>query len=187
MKVRSEDFVNQSIHRLNDILSHVEALTQDLSYEELNTQEAAGKWSILQCLKHLSLANGIYVENIEKAFKKYPQQKDEVFSGHWKGNWFTSMITPKESGEIKNTMKTMKSMDPEKALDAQETIDEFFRIHRAFIGLMDQSRNYSLNKVKVPTALGPLVKLRLGDAFRFLLGHTERHLLQIKRIRSAVA
>ena len=96
------------------------------------------------------------------------------------------MISPKDTGEVKNSMKTMKSMDPANALNAGETIEEFFSTHRELAELIRKSENYSLNKVKVPTALGPLVKLRLGDAFSFLLGHLDRHVLQLKRIKAAV-
>lgn len=186
MKLKATTHIQASIQQCEKALSEVEEIIAGLDDDILNTQEAAGKWSMLQCLKHLSIANNIYVENIEKALGKYPQKPEETFSSHWKGDYFTKMISPRENGEVKNNMKTFKSMDPAKALKPKETIDEFFKTHRKLIDLMRQSANYSLNKVKVPTALGPLVKLRLGDAFRFLLGHLDRHVLQLKRIRQAV-
>ena len=187
MKLKATTHIQNSIKQCETALTEVEQLIAGLDNDTLNTQEAAEKWSILQCLKHLSIANKIYVENIKKAHQKYPQQPDETFSSHWKGDYFTKMISPKENGVVKNNMKTMKSMNPEEALPVQETIDEFFNTHRELADLIKKSENYSLNKVKVPTALGPLVKLRLGDAFRFLLGHLDRHVLQLKRIKKAVA
>lgn len=186
MQIKAQEHIDNSIAQCENALSEVRNAISGLSDEELNTQEAPGKWSILQCLKHLSIANEVYVKNIEKAYQKYSQKPDDFFKSHWKGNYFTKMISPKDNGEIKNTMKTIKSMDPSQALDSKSTIEEFFQTHEQLIELIRKSSNYSLNKVKVPTALGPLVKLRLGDAFRFLLGHLDRHVLQVKRIKNAI-
>lgn len=187
MKLKATTHIQNSIQQCENALSEVEQIIAGLDDTTLNTQEAAGKWSILQCLKHLSIANKIYVENLGKAFEKYPQKPEETFKSHWKGDYFTKMISPKENNEVKNKMKTMKSMDPKQALNPKETIDDFFQTHQQLIELIKQSENYSLNKVKVPTALGPIIKLRIGDAFRFLLGHLDRHVLQLKRIKKAVA
>jgi len=187
MKLKAPIYIETCIQQCENALAEISEMIKDLDDHTLNTQEAPGKWSILQCLKHLSMANQIYMVNFQKAYIKYPQQPDDEFRSHWKGDYFTKMISPKKNGEVKNNMKTFKSMDPSQALDARETIDEFFSIHKELIELMKKSKNYSLNRVKVPTALGPLVKLRLGDAFRFLLGHLDRHVLQLKRIKKAVA
>lgn len=187
MKLKATTHIQNSIQQCEKALKEVEGIIEGLNDDELNTQEAAGKWSILQCLKHLSIANQIYVENIQKAYSKYPPQPEDLYRSHWKGDYFTKMISPRENDVVKNKMKTIKSMDPQQALNPEETINEFFNTHRQLIELIRQSENYSLNRVKVPTALGALVKLRLGDAFRFLLGHLDRHLLQLKRIRKAIA
>ncbi|HEY9118065.1 MAG TPA: DinB family protein [Roseivirga sp.] len=187
MKLKATTHIENSVSQCEKALTEVKQIINGLDDHTLNTQEGEGKWSILQCLKHLSIANKIYVENIGNAFEKYPQKPEETFKSHWKGDYFTKMISPKEKDVVKNKMKTMKSMDPKQALKPKETIEEFFSTHQELIELMRKSENYSLNQVKVPTALGPLVKLRLGDAFRFLLGHLDRHVIQLKRIKKAVA
>ena len=187
MKLKATTHIENSIRQCETAISEVRKIIDGLNNDQLNTQEAEGKWSILQCLKHLSIANEIYVENLKKAHLKYPKEPEEYYNSHWKGDYFTKMISPKENGAVKNNMKTMKSMDPQKALNPQETIEEFFKTHQELIVLMKKSEQYSLNRVKIPTALGSLVKFRIGDAFRFLLGHLDRHVIQLKRIRKAIA
>lgn len=186
MKLKATTHIRNSISQCEKALVEVKDIINGLDDDTLNTQEAEGKWSILQCLKHLSIANQIYVNNISKAFTKYPQQNEQEFRSHWKGDYFTKMISPKGDGEVKNSMKTFKSMNPDQALNPKLTIEEFFSTHEELIELMKKSESYNLNKVKVPTALGPIIKLRLGDAFRFLLGHLDRHVIQLKRIKKAV-
>lgn len=186
MKIESQKHIEQSVNSLKEDLSEIKALIEGLDEKTLNQLEGPKKWSILQTMEHLTLANTIYVKNIDKAFEKYVQGSAEIYQSHWKGDWFTRMISPKEDGEIKNKMKTVGSMAPEEQLDAEKTINEFFELHEKFIDQMNESRNYNLNKVKVTTGFGPLVKLRLGDVFNFLIGHIERHIIQMKRIKAAV-
>lgn len=187
MNLSSEAHINNSIADMNSIISGVRSALEDEDSKSLNIPEAEGKWSMLQCLKHMSIAIALYNQNIEKAFflGRHASPASQ-FKSHWKGDMFTKMISPKANGQVKNNMKTFKTMEPKESLDAEETIQEFFKLHERFRDLIEQSRGYNLNKLKVNTALGPLVKLRLGDAFRFIIGHAQRHLIQLKRIKAAV-
>ena len=187
MVVSAREHINNSVDGMNAIIDEVKALLEGEDERSLNLPEAEGKWSMLQCLKHMSIAVQVYNQNIEKAFYlgRHANPADQ-FKSHWKGDMFTKMISPKDNGEVKNNMKTFKTMDPQESLDAQETIQEFFRLHERFRDLIQQSSGYNLNRLKVNTALGPLVKLRLGDAFRFIIGHAQRHVIQLKRIKATV-
>lgn len=187
MIIEASKHIDSSKRELQQILDEVKTTLEGLSDVSLNTQEADGKWSILQCLKHLSIAVEVYNHNIDSALEA-GNHKSPVsdFKSHWKGDMFVKMIAPKENGVVKNNMKTMKTMNPEKSLDAQKTIDEFFNSHNEFIDLMEKSRAFNINRIKVNIAIGPLVKLRLGDAHRFIIAHAQRHIIQLRRIRSAV-
>lgn len=187
MVIEASKHIDSSKEDLRHILDEVKATVEGLDEITLNTPESAGKWSMLQCLKHMSIAVEVYNTNTLDALDSASEgSAASDYKSHWKGDMFVKMIAPKENGEVKNNMKTMKSMNPENSLDAQETVKEFFAQHEEYLRLIERSRNYDLNRVKVNTALGPLVKLRLGDAYRFIIGHAYRHLIQLKRIKSVV-
>ena len=76
----------------------------------------------------------------------------------------------------------MKSMYPKEVLDKEETLREFNEIHGQLLAHLEKARQYDLNRIKISTALGPIVKLRMGDAFRFVIAHAQRHVVQLKRI-----
>ena len=186
MVISSEQHIANSKTAISDFLSQVRSTIENLDERTLNTPEDVEKWSMLQCLKHLSYAIEVYNENIEQAFTVGKHNSpSETFKSHWKGDMFTKMISPKDNGEIK-TMKTFKSMMPKVVMESEDTLAEFFSLHEKFAELIEQSKAFDLNKVKVNTALGPMVKLRLGDAFRFIIGHAQRHLIQLKRIKATV-
>lgn len=186
MVISSAQHITNSKLAMLDLLNEVRSIIENLDERTLNTPEGVEKWSMLQCLKHLSYAIEVYNENIENAFTIGKHNSpSESFKSHWKGDMFTKMISPKENGEIKN-MNTFKSMMPKVVMDSESTLAEFFALHEKFAELIEQSKDFNLNKVKVNTALGPMVKLRLGDAFRFIIGHAQRHLIQLKRIKATV-
>lgn len=187
MKCTTTQFIAEQGQKLKHIIDTVNEESKGLEEQILNRQEGDNKWSMLQCIEHLSLANGIYVDNIQSALTMADKDtQSDLFKSHWKGDMFTKMIAPKANEEIKTKMKTMKTMHPQSQLNAAETIRKFNDVHLKLIELLNKSGEYNLNKVKVPTALGSMVKLRLGDAFRFLIAHAERHLIQLKRIKAAV-
>ncbi len=187
MVIKSEQHIGNSKRALEQVITDVQEILEGMDQSSLNLLEGEGKWSILQCLKHMSLAIKVYVENTENALasNRHRNPTDE-FVSHWKGDMFTNMVAPKSKGEIKGKMKTFKSMNPSSSLDAESTISEFFALHKKFISQIEQAKDFNINKVKVNTALGPLVKLRLGDAFRFIIGHAERHVIQLKRIKTSI-
>jgi hypothetical protein len=58
----------------------------------------------------------------------------------------------------------------------------FVENQTALIDLLNAARNVNLKKVKIPISISKIVRLRLGDAFQFVIYHNERHMQQIKRI-----
>ncbi len=167
---------------IDDVINSVDGLSKTV----LNIPEAEGKWSMLQCIKHMSLATQVYVENVEeKLLNGTYLGSSGSFKGSWKGRLFAKMNAPKPNGEIPNKLKTFKRMNPTNTLDREVVIDEFIATHQRFIELIKKSEVADLDKTKVATAI-PVVKLKLGDAYKFILAHTQRHVVQLKRIKKEV-
>ena len=73
-------------------------------------------------------------------------------------------------------------MYPKEVLDKEQTLAEFNELHQKMLEQLETARNYDLNRIKIPSAIGPILKFRLGDAFRFVIAHAQRHVVQLKRI-----
>ena len=82
-----------------------------------------------------------------------------------------------------NKMKTFKDKNPLNAKLDKSVIDRFINQQIKLLDLLNQSRNVSLNKVKIKTSISSFIKLRLGDTFQFFINHIIRHLSQIDRIQ----
>ena len=81
-------------------------------------------------------------------------------------------------------MKTFKDKNPLNASLDKATIERFINQQTLLIELLSQSKKVNLNKIKIPTSISNLIKLKLGDVFQFYINHILRHLAQIEKIQN---
>lgn len=187
MSVNTTTYLNQIESGFRQAMDRVNSLVENVEGVALNTPEAPGKWHMLQCIEHMSRATEVYVHNVaDKLGSGSLPSASQEYKGHWKGRMFVKMNAPKEGDVIPMKLKTFKSMEPPHELDPQIVIDRFHRVHEALIAVVNKSRSVNIDRVKIATALGPMVKLRVGDAYQFILAHTQRHLVQLERIKNTV-
>ena len=143
------------------------------------------KWNTLEVFEHMNLSSGIYLKGLEKVFAEQagslPSNPD--FDPGPLGNYFTKAMRPKPDGGISWRMKTMKIFDPARQHGASsESIARFISMCESFLKLLEQARSTDLNRMKVASSLGPIIRFKAGDAFRFPVAHHGRHLLQAERL-----
>jgi len=178
--MQSEKLIQALSEQTRQIINQVEKLkTHDL--QTLTWKENEISWSILECLEHLNLYGDFYLPQIESKIKSSTTKTEIEFKSGLLGNYFAKMILPKEK---LNKMKTFKDKNPLNANLDKVVIDKFIRQQIKLLDLLNQSANVSLNQVKIQTSISSLIKLKLGDTFRFLINHMIRHLSQIDRVMS---
>ena len=147
----------------------------------LTWKEKTDSWSILECLEHLNLYGDFYLPQMEKSIKNTTFKNENEFRSGLLGNYFAKTMLPEEK---LNKMKTFKDKNPLNANLDRTVIEKCIDQQIKFIDLLNQSRNVSLNKVKIITSISSFIKLKLGDTFQFIINHNIRHLKQIERIQA---
>jgi hypothetical protein len=89
-------------------------------------------------------------------------------------------MKPTDVFQVKNKMKTQKSYNPPAALNAEQVINEFSQHQQKLIQLMNLSRTRDMNAIRIPITVTKYIKFKLGDTFRFLVAHEQRHLVQAR-------
>ncbi|MEM7484373.1 MAG: DinB family protein [Bacteroidota bacterium] len=176
------------IQRLNHILNTVKK-HQTLDLTTLKTPPNPKAWNIVEIIAHLNIAYGKYVEKINNTLVKSADIEEEP-KGFKTRRWQKFVIEGQrpKNGVRKMKMKTMKRFEPllDKTELTGEKIDEvfdaFFELHNHLKQSILKSRNKDVTKIKVTSAIGPIVKFYLPEAFEFLLCHLERHMVQIDEI-----
>ncbi len=154
---------------------------KELSLTQLNYKKSPESWSILECIEHLNLYGDFYLPEIQKQILKAEKVSiaSTVKSGLL-GNYFANLMKVK-NGEVKK-MQSPKDKNPLNSQLSFTTIDRFLKQQQLLASLLTQSKTINLTKTKSAISLSNLVKLRLGDTFRFLVYHIDRHIQQAERV-----
>ncbi|CAL2101611.1 DinB_2 domain-containing protein [Tenacibaculum sp. 190130A14a] len=158
-------------------INYVEQL-QQLSEADLQKKQTPTSWSAIECLEHLNLYAEFYNKEIRKRINKSRYPKSTFFKSGFLGNKFALDMLPKEGMK---TMKTFKSKNPIYSnLVAKEVLIQFLKLQKELEQLLEMASEVDLTKTKTAITL-PLLKFRLGDTFRFVIYHNERHIVQVKK------
>lgn len=174
---------------LQDLKNRVEVVNQKIEYfktlsaEQLNYRAAVASWSILECIEHLNLYGDFYLPEIEnQILKSSHQQPSAMFKSGWLGNYFANSMLPK-NGKI-SKMKTFKDKNPIGSMLNITTLERFSKQQSRLLQLLQMAENVDITKTKTNISISTLIKLRLGDTFRFFIYHIERHIAQAERVLS---
>lgn len=153
---------------------------EKLSDNALNWKPAQESWSVLACIEHLNMYGDFYLPEIERNIQEADKQKVPAnFKSGLFGNYFAKSMLPQEKSK---KMKTFKDKDPGASQLDRSVLDRFMDQQKVLLSLLDEARTVDLTKVKTPMSISRLLKLRLGDTFRVLVYHNQRHIVQAKKV-----
>lgn len=178
MKIKSQLLLDELAKITRENLNYVQHL-KTLSFEKLNARLSQDSWSALECIEHLNRYGDFYVPEIKNRIFASRSKSETDFKSGLLGNYFAQMMLPND--KLKK-MKTFKSMNPIYSKIDQKVIDVFIAQQNQLLELLKAAQNISLNKTKTAISISKLIKLKLGDTFRFVIYHNQRHILQAKKV-----
>ncbi|WP_430411932.1 DinB family protein [Kordia sp.] len=144
----------------------------------LNWKQDTTSWSVLECIEHLNRFGDFYIPEMTTKIETSVHKSSGVFKSNWLGKYFSKSVSYQEK---LNKMKTFKPMNPlNSTLDIQ-TLEKFIDHQHQIIELLDKSKHVDLDKTKTTITISKLIKLRLGDTFRVVIYHNERHIKQAEK------
>jgi hypothetical protein len=176
------DKLQNDVKQLIDAAKHL----QEADAVKLTYSPAEGSWSVVQCLEHLNAYNRYYLPQIDKATAHISKELNAWFiPGFW-GDRFTKMMMPSNVYEVKNKMKAPKGYRPERGLNVDEVFKEFYEHQNRLLRLLEVARKRNMNTIRIPISISKFIKLKLGDTFRFLVAHEQRHMIQARNALKAL-
>ncbi|MGZ4890420.1 MAG: DinB family protein, partial [Candidatus Angelobacter sp.] len=170
---------------IQDARSRADALALGLTPEQLTTQPEAGKWSVAECILHLSATAAVVQPLMEQAIAQ-GKHDSKVGTGPFdiglKGRLLVWIAEPPPKFRMpapRNVRPPARIDDPLKLLpDFMKAQDEWERLIRESAGL-------DLGKIKVGPRFSPL-RQRLAAAFPWMMAHQRRHLLQAENVKRQI-
>jgi hypothetical protein len=154
--------------------------------ELLNETPGHGRWSVAQVIEHLNSYGRYYLPAIDSAMKNNTGAPDPVYKPGWLGDYFTRSMLPGKNGQVVNKMKSPSDHRPQAEVDSKPVIDEFLKQQHTLLELLERAKHVNIAKLRIPITLSRLLKLKLGDTFRFLVAHHQRHFVQVQNTLRAV-
>lgn len=182
MKIKSNELLDQ-LGQVTE--SHIRKAIGDYQNmeDELLLQPAKdGGWSIAQCLDHLNGYGQFYFPLMQNGMEQHVTASPDYHST-WLGDKFTKSLHP-DTGKMK--MKAFKGHRPSRELNAKEVVAEFIRQQEDLLAMMKLARQRDLTSIKIPTSISRWIRMNLGDTFRFIVAHNERHMRQADRVLTPV-
>ena len=180
--MQTEKLIQSLLEQVRQIINQAETI-KNYDLRALTWKENETSWNMLECLEHLNLYGDFYLPQIENKIKSSRFKPTPEFKSGYLGNYFAKSMLPKAK---LNKMKTFKDKNPLNEKLDKTVIDRFISQQIKLLELLNQSRNVSLDKVRIPTSISNLIKLKLGDTFQFFINHIIRHLHQVDRIKAAM-
>ena len=176
--IKSAILLQQLMESSISLLEDISRLEEYNGTGQLEMNDGAGRWNILQVLEHLNSYYAYYLPIIEMKTSDSNATSRIDFTPGWLGAYFTNMMQPMD-GTIKNKMKAFSNHIPPPRLQASKVIEEFLQHQRKLIYLLELAKKRDINSIRIPISLTPFIKLKLGDTFNFIIAHNNRHLIQI--------
>jgi len=178
-KFKTEELIKhlkEDVQRLQEAAEHLKNIEKSKLVYSVNE----GKWSVVQCLEHLNAYGRHYLPAIENAIAVKSGEKSAWFNSGFFGDYFTKTMKPTNVYEIRNKMKGNKNYSFPNSLNVDTVIKEYIDQKVKLQQLLDIANDRDLNSIRIPITLTKIIKLKLGDLFRFLIAHEQRHMVQAR-------
>lgn len=165
------------------------AQLRDLPLDVLHQRPDPRRWSVMEVVKHMDLSSGHYHSRLQKLYADENNGlrfRTQFTPGRW-GDYSTKAMDPKADGSISWRMKTLALFEPRNVpISGYRALDEFEAMLNDFMGLLERARTRGLEGEKVTSTLGPILRFKAGDAFRFPIAHQTRHFRQIEQTLTVI-
>lgn len=175
-------YLQHLIQAVEIIVETVKEITRNYSHEQLAHRPDANRWSVLDNLEHLNLYNDFYLPTFVKAITKGEAKSLKPrpnYRAGWLGAYLTKSMKP-QGRKIPNKMNTFKDKNPILVKVPDNVVERFFEQHQQLLQILKRAASTDIQTLRMPTTLGKFPTIQLGDGLAFIIGHEERHLLQIQ-------
>ena len=147
----------------------------DLTPAQWTFKPAPDRWSIVECVEHVALAEDSYFRTITERLPKSTKQPEKAEEVRGKDDYVLKAMPDRSSKR-----KTVEALEPT-GKSPQEALDQFRRSRDRFVSYARNTGDDLRGRFQAHRATG------LIDGYQWILiavGHTRRHLEQINEVKA---
>lgn len=157
-------------------------LTSSLTDTQFAWKPEPTRWSIGECITHLSLTGELYLPPLDEAMAQARARgrfSQEPFRHGWIGRFIVHSMEPPPRFKA----KTFRSITPPAGEPMDVVVPGFMKVHDRLLQRVRQANGLDLSRIRITSPLAKLLRLDLGMCFAFLAAHGRRHLWQAGQVK----
>jgi hypothetical protein len=153
-----------------------------LGKNQLTWSPTKDSWSIQDILAHINkyaeFYNAAFLERIQKTKFREPK---ETFTSSPLGRSAWRSMKLGNAKNIKRKFRAPKGTNPKIDTDliSGNEVHDFLNYQHMLLDILEKAKSVNIRKAKVGISISRIVRLRMGDAFMFVIYHNQRHIQQI--------
>ena len=155
-------------------------LTASVSEREFAQRPVSGRWSMAECLQHLTATTQLYLPILESSLQNAPAGEGP-FKMDWRGRLLKWVLEP----PYRSRVKTMASLEP-RIEDPNRVLPDFLTSQQQFISAMDAWQGRSLDKVVITSPFNKRLRYNIYSLFNVVAAHQRHHLWQAQRAKDQI-
>ena len=180
--LKSENLLHTLAVEAEKNAADARSVVAGLSDAQLNWKPSADKWSIAQCLEHLTAAssgfNPYFVDAVARGRQRFAATSPPPYHPTFMGRWLIKHVEP----ESPRKLRAPKIFKPS-ASNVQNALDKFLAQQKTFLKFVADTSGIDYNRTRLRSPVTPLVRYSLADAYVITVSHEQRHLQQARRVR----
>lgn len=179
--VPQQELLRDTEVQLARINEEARTLAGHLSPEQLHWPPPGGGWSVAQVFEHLAASNESYLTRIPEVLQRARAAGGVPNGAVWKPSFFGKLLIRSLEPSSTRSMPAPKIWRPTHTRP-DGALERFIRSQEQLSALIPEARAVDLTRTRVASPASRLVRVNLGDVFRILVVHGERHLGQVRRV-----
>lgn len=170
-----------------EALAAFEKLVAGLSDVQANFKPAPKKWSINECIEHVNISNRLYAGKLGGALEKARAAGKTGGEPYGRGTLLGRFILNNlRQGANARKVPAPGAFKPISSTHELARLSEEFRQHITRLNeLAAGAEGLPLGKMKFTTPVVPIGRVTAAQAFEMMFRHTQRHLAQAERVKTA--
>jgi DinB superfamily len=160
-------------------------LAANVSEEQLNWKPSPDRWSVAQCLEHLTVSNREFEPYLTAAIargkERWPVTAPVRYKPTLLGGWLARQLLP----ETTRKASAPKIFRPSEAPVIRDSLQRFLNEQTRILNFVGDAKGFDYNKARLRSPVTPLIRYSVADAFVIIVVHCQRHLAQARRVLEA--
>jgi hypothetical protein len=178
MNLDTQEFSKQ----VNDCRRRAGLLAADLTSQQLLQRPDPAKWSVADCLSHLTVT-GSLVQKIARKDIANARQNNVFGKGPFSTGPRGRVLIWVAEPPPKFRIPAPKGLVPRIAGDGDKVLEDFMAVQDGWESLLRDAEGLDLYRIKIGKLLSPF-RCRLSGGLLWMMAHQRRHLCQAENVKN---